>query len=175
MTTSDSDLSDAEFITPPDEWRKKVRVMGKREAAKFDPVKAAEQAIARLAQNFPSWMEAEAKTLAASHEIVLREGLTQETLDPLYQSTHNIKGQALTLGFPLVGAVAGNLCRLIETIPSVDEIPLPLLSKHVESIRAMVSENARDEANETGATLLATLRTVTDEVLANYPSLDEQG
>ncbi|MDN3719673.1 hypothetical protein QW131_12065 [Roseibium salinum] len=28
-----------------------------------------------------------------------------------------MKGQALTLGFPLVGQVAANLCHLIETVP----------------------------------------------------------
>lgn len=169
MTTGDPDFTDAEFITPPDEWRKKVRVMSKREAAKFDPVKAAEEALARLSQKFPDWMASEAETLSKTYETIELKGLEKDTLDPLYQTAHNIKGQALTLGFPLIGAVAGNLCDLIEAAPSPDRIPLPLLAKHVESIRAMVSEDARDEANQTGAELLATLQSVTSEVLSSFP------
>ncbi|MFD1696767.1 Hpt domain-containing protein [Roseibium aestuarii] len=173
MTSADKPSEDVEYITPPDEWRKKVRVMSKREAAKFDPVKAAEQAIARLAKNFPNWMETEARALVEQHDVIRRDGLNADTLDPLYQAAHNIKGQAQTLGYPLIGEVAGSLCTLIECVPSVDKIPPALLARHVESIRAMVLENARDENNQTGAELLATLRSVTADVIAPYAAARE--
>lgn len=169
MSTDDLDMANAEFITPPDEWRKKVRVMGKREASKFDPVKAAEAALARLAKNFPDWMAGEAQTLNLTYDAIAENGLSKESLDALYQSAHNIKGQALTLGYPLVGSVAGNLCHLIETVPTAHDIPLPLLAQHVRAIRAMVSENARDEDNATGAELLASLQGLTDDLLAKFP------
>ncbi|MEH0072154.1 hypothetical protein V6L77_20735 [Pannonibacter sp. Pt2-lr] len=55
---SDDDLqgSDVEFVEPPTDLRKKVRVMSPREAAKFDPVKAAEAALERLSVQFDGWM-----------------------------------------------------------------------------------------------------------------------
>ena len=56
---SDDDLqgSDVEFVKPPTDLRKKVRVMSPREAAKFDPVKAAEAALERLSVQFDGWRE----------------------------------------------------------------------------------------------------------------------
>ncbi|MEP4030031.1 Hpt domain-containing protein [Roseibium polysiphoniae] len=155
-----------ELVTPPSDLRKKVRIMNKREAAKFDPVKAAEIALERLSQNFGGWMSNEAAELMAAWDVVQSEGLTAENLDTLYQSAHNIKGQALTLGYPLVGSVAASFCRLIETVPSPSALPLPLVEQYVVAIRAMVAEGAKDDQNETGSALLDRLTEVTEDYLA---------
>ncbi|NBN63652.1 Hpt domain-containing protein [Microvirga tunisiensis] len=157
--------SDVEFVTPPKDLRKKVRVLSPREAARFDPVKAAEAALQRLSGHFDGWMDTEAAALWTAWEAIDRDGLSRETLDPLYQAAHNIKGQSQTLGYPLVGSVAGSLCHLIETVPALEQVPAVLLRQHVEAIRAMVSEKARDESNRLGVQLLERLREVTADYL----------
>lgn len=167
MATTAEDES-YEILTPPTDLRGKVRELSPREAKKFDPVKAAEAALQRISQHFGSWMENETATLLAAFEAIRTDGLTPERLDALYQAAHNIKGQALTLGFPLVGDVAASLCHLIETIPSSDKLPLPLTGRYVEAIRAMVMEGAKDDANKTGVELLETLKSVTDGYLAQF-------
>ncbi len=159
-----------EVVSPPSDLRKKVRVLSPREAKKFDPVKAAETALERLSRNFGDWMENESATLTKAWQNMQREGLSDETLDPLYQAAHNIKGQALTLGFPLVGQVAASFCQLIEHLPRTDALPMALTGQFVEAIRAMVAEGAKDTDNKTGVQLLQTLQSVTDDFLNQFPA-----
>lgn len=162
-----------EILTPPTDLRSKVRELTPREAKKFDPVKAAEAALERLAPHFGNWMDNETRDLLSAWESLKVDGLGEATLASLYQAAHNIKGQALTLGFPLVGQVAAGLCHLIENIPSPDKLPLDLTGRYVEAIRAMVMEGAKDEANKTGVQLLDTLLEVTDAYLAQFPKKDD--
>ncbi|MEJ8475555.1 Hpt domain-containing protein [Roseibium algae] len=165
MSAETIEDGEQERITPPNDLRKKVRIMGPREAAKFDPIKAAEVALERLSKNFGGWMTGETDDLSSALGTIQNEGLSAETLSPLYQCAHNIKGQALTLGYPLVGSVSASLCNLIETVPTPEGLPLPLLEQYVVAIRAMVAEGAKDENNQTGLALLQSLNEVTDEFL----------
>ncbi|MCK7614532.1 Hpt domain-containing protein [Roseibium sediminicola] len=161
-----------EILTPPTDLRSKVRELTPREAKKFDPVKAAEAALERLAPHFGNWMDNETRDLLSAWESIKIDGLNEGTMATLYQAAHNIKGQALTLGFPLVGDVAAGFCHLIETIPSPDKLPPELAERYVEAIRAMVTEGAKDDANKTGVALLETLSSVTDAYLAQFPKKD---
>ncbi|GAA0772382.1 Hpt domain-containing protein [Roseibium denhamense] len=160
---------DYEIVTPPTDLRGKVRELTPREAKKFDPVKAAEAALQRISGHFSNWMETETESLLAAWDEIRQNGMNEAARDKLYQSAHNIKGQALTLGFPLVGDVAASFCHLIETVPSPDKLPLELTERYVEAIRAMVAEGAKDEANKTGVELLETLTAVTNAYLAQFP------
>ncbi|WP_299481398.1 Hpt domain-containing protein [uncultured Roseibium sp.] len=164
---------DYEILTPPDNLRSKVRELTPREAKKFDPVKAAEAAIARLSTHFGSWMVNETASLMQAWEGVQSDGMSDETVAPLFQAAHNIKGQALTLGFPLVGQVAASFCHLIETVPSVEKLPAELAERYVAAIRAMVMEGAKDDGNSMGVKLLETLTIVTDDFLKQFPKKDE--
>lgn len=168
-----AETEDYDILTPPSDLRGKVRELSPREAKKFDPVKAAEAALARLSSNFGAWMENESQALLDAYEQLRKQGLGEETLAALFQAAHNIKGQALTLGFPLVGEVAASFCHLMETIPSPNKLPLALAERYVEAIRAMVSEGARDTDNSTGVALSRSLREVTDDYLAQFPPRDD--
>ncbi|ADZ70080.1 Hpt domain-containing protein [Polymorphum gilvum] len=164
----DFDTEAYEIVTPPTDLRKKVRVLSPREAAKFDPVKAAEAALECLSSHFDSWMGKEVDDLFSAWSAIQADGMDKAHLQTLYQAAHNIKGQAQTLGYPLVGSVAANFCHLIESIADSQDLPLPLVGQHVEAIRAMVAENARDDANRTGVALLARLKDVTEDYLEKY-------
>ncbi|WFE92247.1 Hpt domain-containing protein [Roseibium porphyridii] len=158
-----------EIVSPPTDLRSKVRELSPREAKKFDPVKAAEAALNRLSSHFGGWMDNETVALNSAWENVQANGLSEDTIEPLFQAAHNIKGQALTLGFPLVGQVAAGFCHLIENVPSPDALPTELAGRYVEAIRAMVMEGAKDADNKTGVALLETLQSVTDAYLAQFP------
>ena len=160
---------DYEIVPAPTDLRGKVRELTPREAKKFDPVKAAEAALGRLSQNFGNWMDNETRVLMSAWKRVQSEGLNESTLEGLFQAAHNIKGQALTLGFPLVGDAAASFCHLIETVPSPKALPLALVGQYVEAIRAMVMEGAKDGGNKTGVKLLKRLESVTNEFLARFP------
>lgn len=154
-----------EIITPPTDLRKKVRVLSKREAAKFDPVAAAEQALKQLSHNFENWMGKEADQLLDAWQKAKDLETNKTNLVTLYQEFHNIKGQAATLGYPLVGRLAANFCFLFERLEDDASLPYPLVEQHVSAARAMIAEGAHDEKNALGVNLVSKLEEVTDDYL----------
>ncbi|MDJ0932730.1 Hpt domain-containing protein [Breoghania sp.] len=124
---------DFEIITPPVNLRSKVRQLGAREAANFDPVAAAEAALAKLSTIFNSWMDLETEDLLKSWVDIHANGLNEERRDTLFRHFHDIKGQAATLGFPLAGRVADSLCHLLDTVTDVKLVPEQLIEQHVQA------------------------------------------
>ena len=173
MTTDSKQDQEYEVIKPPSTLRSKVREMSPREAAKFDPIKAAEIALQRLSFNFDNWMQDEAKTLAMVWSEIHDNGVDEDRKARLFHAAHDIKGQAATLGYPLVGTAAAAFCRLIEAASDPAELPLTLAGKYVEAIHAMVHENARDDSDSTGAMLVAELEEAGAPFIAAHKSPDE--
>lgn len=163
-----------EVVKPPRDLRSKVRVMSEREAARFDPVKSAEAALERLSADFDSWMANEAATLGAAWAEIQANGMTEEKCATLFRAAHDIKGQASTLGYPLVGAVAGSLCHLIEHVPA-ESLPAKLVAQHVDAVRAMVAETAQKEENPTARALVDRLTEVTEDFVARTAPPADQG
>ena len=168
MASDQDDPNDAaQIVKPPRDLRSKVRVLSEREAAKFDPVKAAEAALNRLSGDFDNWMENEAAALGEAWTEILKDGVDQERRDALFRAAHDIKGQASTLGYPTVGAVAGNLCYLIEHV-AAENWPNKLIAQHVDAVRAMVAETGQQENNATARALVDRLVDVTEDYIARY-------
>lgn len=156
-----------EVVKPPRDLRSKVRVLSPREAARFDPVKAAEAALAKLSEDFDDWMASEALTLSRAFAEVQEHGLSEERCDTLFRAAHDIKGQAGTLGYPLVGAVAGSLCYLMEHVAR-EALPMTLIAQHVDAVRAMVAEMTQQEDNPTARALVERLADVTEDFVSRH-------
>ena len=135
--------------------------------AKVDPVAAAEAAMDKLSFQFKNWMAAEVETLGQAWKNIKTDGMTDEAFDELFRSSHDIKGQADTLGYPLAGQVASSLCLMMETITDRSQLPLPIMEKHIQAMCAIVAEKANEE-NPTGQMLVAALREISSELLAKY-------
>ncbi|MFA6267106.1 MAG: Hpt domain-containing protein, partial [Pseudolabrys sp.] len=109
---------------------------------------------------------------------VAARGVTENNKMVLFHAAHDIKGQAATLGFPAVAAIADSLCRLIEYTPMSNRIPVKLINQHVDAVRAIHREYARSDARELAAQLNSKLRDVTDDFLVaenkNRPDIIEQ-
>ena len=162
-TPAVSTFPDHEVITPPNKLRKAIKNV-ERNAAD-DPVARAEQALADLSSEFSSWMQQECDRLEAARREVSKIGFNKATREALFHAAHDIKGEAATFGFPAVAATAESLCRLIEHTPSMERIPIALVEQHVDSVRAIIREYARSDAQELATTLTMRLREVTDEFL----------
>jgi HPt (histidine-containing phosphotransfer) domain-containing protein len=158
--------ADHEVITPPNKLR---RFVSTTTTVMFDddPVTRAEQALAQLSGEFPSWMNQECERLDQARREVKEKGFTKATCQSLFHAAHDMKGQAATFGYPAVAAPAVSLCRLIEHTPDMTRIPLTLVDQHVDAIRAIVRENARPDVQEIADALTRRLREVTDEFLAH--------
>ncbi len=162
-----------ERIKVPNNLSHKVRRMSPVEAARFDPVKAAEEAIQKLSEKFEGWMTSEVTCLKQANQSAQDSDFTEETYDALFRCAHDIKGQADTLGFPLVGRVASNLTLLLVAAKMQGTFPKKIISQHVDAICAMISEDARDETNKLGTALVTRLeeasRPLTQLVDADVP------
>jgi HPt (histidine-containing phosphotransfer) domain-containing protein len=156
-------FSDHEVITPPNKLRKAITNVPHDPGD--DPVARAEQALADLSSEFSSWMQQECDRLEAARQNVAKGGFNKASREALFHAAHDIKGEAATFGYPAVAATAESLCRLIEHTPSMDKIPIPLVEQHVDSVRAIIREYGRCDAQEMATALTLRLREVTDEFL----------
>jgi hypothetical protein len=156
--------ADHEIITPPHKLRRDMSTVTKRGD---DPVARAERALANVSDRFAGWMEEECVRLDRARSAVKETGFTKLTRDALFLAAHDIRGEALTLGFPNAAAPADSLCQLIEHTPQMSRIPLALVDQHVDAVRAIIRECARPDIAEVAATLIGRLRQVTHEFLAD--------
>jgi HPt (histidine-containing phosphotransfer) domain-containing protein len=154
---------DYELITPPDGLRMTVSEVPDSDAE--DPVARAEQALAQLSGNFSTWMNAECDRLDAVRQEIKANGFSEATCAALFSAAHDIRGEAATFGYPLVGFPADSLCRLIEHTPDMNRIPMTLVDQHVDTVRAIVREAARADIQEVADALTKRLREVTDDFL----------
>jgi HPt (histidine-containing phosphotransfer) domain-containing protein len=161
-TPSITTYADHEVITPPHELRKAV---AQAAAGDDNPVARAEAALVELSSEFSSWMDAESDRLEAARQDVKRDGFTEQTHDELFRAAHDIKGEAATFGYPAVVGAANSLCRLLEHTPDIQRIPLTLVDQHVDAVRAITREYARDDLRDVAGALTKRLREVTDEFL----------
>jgi len=159
-------FADHDVIVPPNPLKKAVVRANPGDAAEPDPVARAEQALFELSGDFSRWMESECERLDAARRAVAA-ALTEKIRDELFRAAHDIKGEAATLGFPLIEPVAASLCRLIEHTPDPTRIPLTLVDQHVDGIIAIVHRNARGNSERKAQVLARRLRQVTEEFLVH--------
>jgi HPt (histidine-containing phosphotransfer) domain-containing protein len=157
-------FGDYEMITPPNELRKVVSEVSGHYGD--DPVARAEDALAKLASEFSAWMDSECDRLDAARRTIKSKGVTKKTRDALFHAAHDIKGEAATFGYPFVASSADSLCRLIEHTPDMERIPIGLVDRHVDAIRAIIREKARPDIAEIADALTKRLREVADDFLA---------
>jgi len=158
-------FADHHVITPPNPLRKVLRrVIGKD---LDDPVARAEKALAGLSGEFKNWMTIETDRLAAAHAAILRDGFTNDNREELFRAAHDIKGDALTFGFPSAGAAAESLCRIIEHAPDLDEVPSDLIAHHINAIEAIVRERTKLDTVSMASELSRQLRGVADAYLTH--------
>jgi HPt (histidine-containing phosphotransfer) domain-containing protein len=167
VSPSVATYADHEVITPPHQLRKAVAAAS---GAIDDPVARAEAALADLSSEFGTWMEAECTRLEAARQDVKQGGFSQKTHQALFRAAHDIKGEAGTFGYPAVVGVADSLCRLIEHTPEMSRIPIELVDRHVDAIRAITREYARVDLLDIARELTVRLRQVTDEFLVKENS-----
>lgn len=139
----DIDTSGGEMIAPTVDLRSKVKER-KLQRGEKDPVAAAEAALKRMETTFVVWIKDEIENLLMAWRNAEAGGFEDGPRENLFRATHDLKGQAATLGYPAAGRVAGSLCLLLEHAGPAVRIPRELVGQHVQGIRAIVAEDARE-------------------------------
>jgi HPt (histidine-containing phosphotransfer) domain-containing protein len=163
MASQDADsvvsevFDDHEVLHPPHRLAKALATAGAAASLDLGAIARAEKALAALAGEFAAWMSNEVKVLDAARAIVLERGLTEETRAALFRAAHDIKGEAATFGYPLAGRIAGGLCRLLDEIGSHDAVPLVVVDRHVDAVRAVVRQDVRGDEDRMALALATRL------------------
>jgi chemotaxis protein histidine kinase CheA len=160
--------SDVELIAAKVDLRGKTKP--KRAQANFDPVAAAEAAMSQLGTRFDVWLIEQVGHLTTAWQATVDQGLDPYTIDQLYRAAHDLRGEASTFGYPLIGDVCGSLCHLLDASPDGRFLPAALIAQHVQAVRAMVAEKAKDTTNKTARQLVERLTEVTRDYATSITS-----
>jgi chemotaxis protein histidine kinase CheA len=149
-----------EIFMPPNMLKAKVggNAVGLDSAA----IKRAEQAMDGLKTEFADWIVDDVRKLTEARDTFAATP-NDETQEELFRVVHDMKGQALTFGYPLAARVAASLCRLLEG--GSPKAVLPLIAAHVEAIRVIVRDNVKENAPQVAAMLAAELEARVAEVV----------
>jgi HPt (histidine-containing phosphotransfer) domain-containing protein len=151
------DLAAADIIAARTTLKAKVRKLRGRSPADH-PVARAEAALATLATHFDGWMCEEVSRVAESRAAWAASGFAAGAArEAFHRAVHDIKGEAATLGFPLAAQVAASLCLILDRSNPEMAAPEALIRAHVDAIRAIVREEARDPDDPVGRPLAEAL------------------
>jgi chemotaxis protein histidine kinase CheA len=157
---------DHSVIVPPHRLKTAVIHTSEPGEIAMDVIEKAEAALAALKDEFGGWMDSECERLEAARQALHHAGASAPTVKMLFLASHDVKGDAATLGFPLAGRIAGSLCRLLDHAPDPKRCPLVLIDRHVEAIRAVVRESVRDLVQPVGAEVAEQLAILVEKFLA---------
>jgi chemotaxis protein histidine kinase CheA len=152
-----------QVIMQPNPFRRALRRVA--EDDRDDPVARAEKALAGLSGEFKNWMTIEADRLSAAWDAIGSKGFTKDTRDELFRAAHDIKGDAVTFGFPSAGAAANSLCRIIEHAPELARVPQDLIMHHINAVQAIVRQRTKLDTVAMASELSRSLRGIADEFL----------
>ena len=149
-----------ELFMPPNMLKAKVggSAVGLDSAA----IKRAEQAIEQLKTEFTDWINADVRKLCECRDGFAKEPNTDRQGD-LYRAGHDLKGQALTFGYPMAARIASSLCKLLD---GNSHAPLTLIDAHVDAIRVIVRQSVKDDGDRIANMLAAELEGRVAEALA---------
>jgi chemotaxis protein histidine kinase CheA len=126
-------------------------------------VKRAEKAMADLKTEFGEWISADIAALGEAYEQFKSAPESEDSRDILYRASHDLRGQARTFEFPLVGHVATSLCKLLDGYHSAGA--MTLIDAHVSAIRVIVRQNLKDPNDKMAGVLIAELQARVNEFL----------
>jgi chemotaxis protein histidine kinase CheA len=150
-------------ITQPNPLRRVLRRVPDDD--KDDPVARAEKALQGLSGEFKTWMAVEADRLSAAWDAIRGNGFSSEARGELFHAAHDIKGDAVTFGFPSAGAAAESLCRIIEHAPELAKVPSDLIMHHINAVQAIVRQRTKLDTAAMASELSRQLRGIADEFL----------
>ncbi len=151
-----------EMMTP---LQRRVLRPGNGSQAAMQAISDAEEALEKLSVNFDSWMQDETAKLRYARSQAKANGMSAERLDTLFGVSHDLKGQATTLGYPFAADICASLCRLIDGCSRGARLPVELVDQHVDAVGAIVRENAKGSDHPRASVLASKLCQVTDDYL----------
>ena len=153
-----------EVITPPDNLKDKVK-SGVSGGVDEKVLARAEAIVASMGGDFVQWAEKDLKSLQQAFDNLKSDPADQkETLNTIFQISHDIKGQGGSFDFGLLTAVGDSLCRFTEEREQANAAEIKAIELHVEALKLILNERLKGDGGDTGIALLEGLRQVVDKL-----------
>ena len=144
------------MIIPPNNLKKKVKITIVKDGQEHDSIERAEIAMAAMSDKFKEWLEVEVLKFDKCRNEMCKES-NAINLDALHVVAHDVKGQAETMGYPLITLVSASLCKLINVWENPKTFPLDQLNNHVDAIKVLLSQNIKSKDHPIGKKLTDSL------------------
>jgi HPt (histidine-containing phosphotransfer) domain-containing protein len=140
-----------EIFTPPNAL--KAKIGGPLPALDQRAIQRAEQALAKLSDQFGEWIKEELDRLLEAWGEYEKLGSDPHTKSELHRRAHDLKGLAPTYGYPLVGRICNSLCKLTSDEAIGINPPVQILKAHVDAVRAIVAGKIMSAEHPVGVAL----------------------
>lgn len=137
----------------------------------MNAISNAEQALEKLSVNFDDWMQKETERLKLARVNAKASQLSAEALEELFSASHDLKGQAGTLGYHYAADVCASLCRLLSANTGDVRLSMTLIDQHVDAVAAIYREQAKGDDHPKASVLARKLFDVTDDYLIQLHKL----
>lgn len=151
-----------ELFMPPNML--KAKVGGTFVGIDMAAINRAETAMGALKSEFAGWAQDDVRRLVAARETFAGRP-DAASRAALLRAAHDMKGQAATFNYPLIGRVAGSLSRLIHDLAGGAELSLALVDAHVNAIHVIYRDKVMDASNKVAVALSEELEARVDEAL----------
>ncbi|HMK67779.1 MAG TPA: Hpt domain-containing protein [Stellaceae bacterium] len=156
-----SKTSAAAEVTPPSDGLE-------RKAGSFtlDPacVAQVDRILGTLSERYPDLAREAIETLGAMARRFVAAPLDVEAGKELYRIAHGLKGNAATLGYPLVTTVAGSLCTLLEHEPSPCPRTQRAIAAHADALLLIIDRRLSGDGGVDGRELSRDLAVLVEKL-----------
>ena len=158
---------EVEYITPPNDLRKKQKLAGVSMTLDSGWVDAAERSIGAAKFDYMEAANEDLAKLQQAYETVVKDPANRVVhVQALYGLVQSIKGQGSSFGFPLMSAVGNQLARFIEeTGDNLTDPQLEVVKVHVEALRLIMMQKMEGEGGPIGQKIVAGLGVVIKKVM----------
>ncbi len=124
-----------------------------------EAVARAQEAVDRLSARFDEWMTEEVRRMSDAWFACETAHGAGETLETLHRCAHDLKGLGPTCGYPLIGELGAELCRLTGPAVRRGEIIFKpdLVREHAEAVQIALAARIRSSETPDGSAMLSRL------------------
>ncbi|MBW7851255.1 MAG: Hpt domain-containing protein [Rhodospirillales bacterium] len=150
---------DHEIIKPPSTLKGKVSYGP--DGVNPDVLDKAEALIAGMQGDYLEWVQDDLKKAQEFFDRAVADAAGRMGhLKEVYHVAHDIKGQGGSFGYPLMTAIANQLCRYLEHLEEAATADLDLVKVHIDALRLVIGSRMQGDGGTAGANIMRGLEAV---------------
>lgn len=120
-----------------------------------------------MKDSYLQWVLEDLTKLAAATDKALSDKANRAAhVHELYMKAAEMKGQGSSFGYPLMTAIATQLCRFIETTGNeLTDVQMGVVKLHVETLRLVIQQKMEGEGGPAGQKLMTGLTLALKKVM----------